>query len=145
MPWLHHYGDTNCFGALDSLDNDGRCLRSGHWGNMSRRLNIHREGRKVVQTPPSPPSLLLESLKGQVKQLIHASNMRRPFHLQDLQGKGVWGRILMLLESDWSQAKETWLPAQFDCVRLNVCFVLWHFTPKYPLCTSPRPSFRLMP
>lgn len=118
----------NCFSSLDFLDDHGRCLRSGHWGNMSRRLNIHRERRK--RWCPSPPPPLLESLNGQVKQLIHVSDMRRPFHVQDLQGKGARGRILMLLNSDWSQAKEAWLPVKSDCVILNACFVLWHFTPR---------------
>lgn len=48
----------------------------------------------VVHTSRSPPSSLLESLKGQVKQLIHVSNMRRPSHLPGLQGERGAGQNL---------------------------------------------------
>lgn len=71
--------------------------------------------------------------------------MRRPSHLRDLQGKEVWGGILMLLDPDWSEAKATWLPAKFDWVILNTRFVLWHFYTQNPQCEplSYHPSTQL--
>ena len=38
------------------------------------------------------PSLLLESMQGQAKQLIHVSDIRRA-HVQDLQEKNGAGRV----------------------------------------------------
>lgn len=75
--------------------------------------------------------------------------MRRPFHSQDLQGKRARGRILMLPDSDWSPAKGTWLPAKFDCVMLDVCFVPVAFYTQDPQwepllsATIPQPRPRL--
>lgn len=68
---------------------------------------------KTLQTANIPPFLLLEWRKGQVKQWIHESDMRRLLYLQELRGKRVQGRILMTLDWDWCQAKGRCLPAEW--------------------------------
>lgn len=103
---------------------------------MSRRLNIHTERRKGWCRPFPPccwshwgPSQTADSCLGHEETVSFAGLTRK-------RGAGE-----NLNAAFWSQAKETWLPAKFDCVTLTLCSGILH--PESPLWTSPPPSLNL--